>query len=902
MNLPRRHIASYSYQATTKNRMTLVICASVALLGLACRILPAQAEETFPILPWVSPMRCRALLKADLRGVTRSNSPTRIDLDLQGILNSQGLTGRVDESTIEVVAYSSQGKPQTFDPSRSGHDKFLVPWRIEKYYPIDTVTLSFVIPNSDCTTFAVYFDTVESGLGRPTRYPGLVGDGDWFSEGYGRREIAASRYDTFADIDGDGDLDLLKGGTEPYIYVWENTGENKYVERGRLTNSGTLWELPKENVNNRSWLSVEANDWDDDGDQDLFIHFVIASNNYSGKVVRYENVTIPGGPLTFIDRGPIFTESGYPITSTVTIADWDGDGQKDILAGQDGIVTFYRNIGTSNRLGDIRLADGTYVTANGVPIQLWSPRIDCADIDSDGDLDLFVGMEDGRIYLFQNLGSRTSPLLAEGRIVAFYEGGYMDLGPGIKVADFDKDGLLDFVVGRYWERSHWGWDPRVHGRLYKNVGTPTSPRFQIADAWSGCPYTEGFQRINANRQNGVRAVDWDDDGRLDLIASDTDGFVWLYRNTTNQLFPLFEKGVRLKAGGDYIKVLGEEERRVRDGYARTDVCDWNNDGRKDLLVADGRGWIFLFLNIGSNSEPVLAPGIRLYAWNENRTAFMPIDGTARSSVMVCDWDGDGRKDVIHAICGQGNYSENYNWPSLGGDRSWESGFLFYRNVGSDSDPVLDYPKWITDRYGNVITYPSRPNCGSFVDWDGDGKKDFIAAEFENSIRLYRNVGSPTGEPVFNDVAGITLIRPYTVQMISGADAIDWNKDGDIDILTGQGHGGTGLRFYERDYINDCINGTPPLVSIVRAERMVSISEAKALSDEVGVILPRVVVSGVFDGYFYVQTEDRTSGIRIEQPGHTRSVGEKVDIQGTLRTNDQGERYIVASSVTRSFEH
>ena len=698
-------------------------------------------------------------------------------------------------------------------------------------------------------------------------------------------------------MDGDGDLDLLKGGTEPYIYCYENIGGNRYLERGRLTNGGTLWELPKENSNNRSWLSVEANDWDGDGDQDLFIHFVIASNGYSSKVVRYENTTPSGGPLTFTDRGPITTQSGYYINSTVTIVDWDGDGKKDILSGQDGLVTFHRNIGASMSLSNIQLADGQYITANGLPIQLWSPRMDCADIDTDGDLDLFVGMEDGRIYLFKNLGTRTAPQLAEGRVVAFHEGGYMDLGAGVKVADFDGDGRLDFVVGRYWERTHWGEQPRVFGRLYKNVGTATSPRFQARDAYGGCPYVEGFAKCDAVRQNGVRAVDWNNDGKTDLIASDTDGFVWFFRNTTNQRFPVFATGERLMAGGDYVKVLGEEERRVRDGYARTDICDWNNDGKKDLVVADGRGWIFLYLNEGTDSNPALAAGTRLYAKNAAGTQMLVIDGTARSSVMVCDWDGDGKKDVIHAITGQGNYSENYNWPSRGGDQSYESGFLFYKNVGTDAAPVLDYPKWVTDRYGNVITYNSRPNCGSFVDWDGNGRKDFITGEFESSIRYYRNTRTTAGEPRFDNITGVTIVQPYTVQMISGADAKDWNGDGDLDILTGQGHGGTGLRFYERDYINDFVNSTSPITTAGSSERGRSIVEVKGLGDSAVILVPRMTVSATFNGFFYIQDELRMSGIRVEQASHGRTIGERVDVRGVLHTNSKGERYITATSVT-----
>ena len=50
-----------------------------------------------------------------------------------------------------------------------------------------------------------------------------MGDGDLFTEGWGRREIAASAYDAFVDLDGDGDLDLVKGGTEPFLRVYENT-------------------------------------------------------------------------------------------------------------------------------------------------------------------------------------------------------------------------------------------------------------------------------------------------------------------------------------------------------------------------------------------------------------------------------------------------------------------------------------------------------------------------------------------------------------------------------------------------------------------------------------------------------------------------------------------------------
>ena len=96
-----------------------------------------------------------------------------------------------------------------------------------------------------------------------------------------------------------------------------------------------------------------------------------------------------------------------------------------------------------------------------------------------------------------------------------------------------------------------------------------------------------------------------------------------------------------------------------------------------------------------------------------------------------------------------------------------------------------------------------------MDWDGDGKKDFIACEFENGCRLFRNTTARRAgrKPRFrSSAAGVIVLKPWTGQMISGADARDWNGDGDVDLLTGQGHGGSGLRFFERDYLEDVRRG------------------------------------------------------------------------------------------------
>src|SRR6185503_4836118 len=259
--------------------------------------------------------------------------------------------------------------------------------------------------------FAVYFDTVESKHGKPARYHGLVGDGDKFSESFGRREISASHFDTFADFDGDGDLDLFKGGVEPFVYCFENVGANRFVERGRLTSDGEVFKLPCSR-SNRSCVTVAFHDIDDDGDQDFFPSF--GDGPDAGRIVFYRATREKKG-LTFTRVSALQTVSGVPLAggsqaggwfpSITFVEDFDHDGKgPDALVGSNHRCWLYRNEGAA------QFGDPVALHAGGSEIVLTNPRFDAVDIDKDGDLDLFAGCQPGPVYWFRNTGTRTTPM------------------------------------------------------------------------------------------------------------------------------------------------------------------------------------------------------------------------------------------------------------------------------------------------------------------------------------------------------------------------------------------------------------------------------------------------------------------------------------------------------------
>ena len=144
------------------------------------------------------------------------------------------------------------------------------------------------------------------------------------------------------------------------------------------------------------------------------------------------------------------------------------------------------------------------------------------------------------------------------------------------------------------------------------------------------------------------SVDFDGDGRRDIVGSNrcTGGVVTLFRNIGTDNAPLFSE----RETFPLKTVDGQPITNPNRGFLLTvAVCDWDGDGRRDLLVGGWCRYLMFYKNIGTNQRPVFSRGKPIF----DAKAFPGLDygddpDTLYQGVFVepCDWDGDGNLDLI----------------------------------------------------------------------------------------------------------------------------------------------------------------------------------------------------------------------------------------------------------------
>lgn len=460
---------------------------------------------------------------------------------------------------------------------------------------------------------------VQEGAGRIIWFERVDGDAprwQWRTDAFAGLDVG--EWYRFADLDGDGDEDLLGESRFSQVRVWENRGPG--AEPQFVTVADTLRDDTGRPIYADRQNIANVVDFDCDGRLDLML------GRLDGTVTRYE-ATAPwsgrGAPSfefvtdRFEDISIVaqITPSLRHGANTLVFADADGDGDKDLFWGdffEPGILIL-ENTGTcdapafSNEPVSFPPANPLSTSGYNAPT--------FGDVDGDGDLDAVVGVLGGAYNAIETAADNLY-LLIQGddgwavetrRLI-----GQIDVGAESvpAVGDLDGDGDLDVLLANKI-------DPRENrtARIYhyENTGTASAPELR----------DRGALPIEGAFHYAPTLGDLDGDGRADLLVGTwNEGILW---------FRSAGPGAAFAAEPDTLVHLS------RGSHASPVLADLDGDGDLDLVAGESSGEVNLWRNDGTPREP------RFVLVTDALAGF---DAGRRSAPAAADLDGDGDLDLL----------------------------------------------------------------------------------------------------------------------------------------------------------------------------------------------------------------------------------------------------------------
>ncbi|MCX6641531.1 MAG: T9SS type A sorting domain-containing protein [bacterium] len=391
-----------------------------------------------------------------------------------------------------------------------------------------------------------------------------------------------------ADLDQDGDQDLLCGEYGGFLYYYENLGDSAQFLYSHI--GGNFLDIDVGESASPTFCDIDS-----DGDYDLFI-----GNKY-GKIYFYRNDgTAQQYDFTLVSNNWFSIDVGD--YASPEFCDIDGDGDYDLFIGKDndltydipGAMQYWENIGTPQVCNFI-LRNQNYLTFDAGN----SCEPDLCDIDLDGDLDLFF-LTNSQLGWMENIGTNQNP---EFTIRTF---DLLELPPGsCDLGDLNGDQYPDLVTVDGWGGAITLWVNRV---------TPQNPTF----VQSSTIDTDGLL-------GEVSLGDLDADGDLDLIVGgwNSSGYHLLYyQNQGTSFNPNFIQVAQTLPGVNYNYLMPSS------------LVDLDMDGDLDLLLIENfQEIIYYYENIGS-------PQAMYFSLNTtNLLNQQTIDATFVNAADI-DFDGD----------------------------------------------------------------------------------------------------------------------------------------------------------------------------------------------------------------------------------------------------------------------